>query len=213
MKAMIVPVTAFGQNCTLLWCEKTMDGIVIDPGGDIEQIIDAAAKQKVNIVKILLTHGHIDHAGGAGALKAHFDVDVVGPHEGDAFLLAKLPDMAQNYGFPACDALTPDLWLKDGDTVDFGEETLQVLHCPGHSPGHVVFFHEGEGIAFVGDVLFKGSIGRTDLPGGNMKDLIASIRKKLWALGNDIGFVPGHGPMSTFAEERESNPFVGDSRA
>jgi len=212
MKAMIVPVTAFGQNCTILWCQKTQEAVVVDPGGDIEHIVASVNAKRLKVVKILLTHGHIDHAGAAGALKADLGVDVVGPHEDDAFLLDKLPDMAQNYGFPACESLKPDQWLKDGDTVSFGEEVLKVIHCPGHSPGSVVYFSETEKVAFVGDVLFKGSVGRTDLPGGNSKDLVKSIRNKLWPLGDDVVFIPGHGPTSTLGEERETNPFVGDSR-
>jgi len=212
MKAMIVPVTAFGQNCTLVWCEETKEAVVVDPGGDVDQIEAAIQKQGLNVVKILITHGHIDHAGGAALLKENLGVDIVGPHKDDGFLLEQLPAMAKSYGFPACKSFVPDRWLKDGDTVEFGKESFKVVHCPGHTPGHVVFYHEAEGVALVGDVLFKGSVGRTDLPGGNAKDLISSIRKKLWPLGDDIGFVPGHGPMSSFGEERASNPFVGDDR-
>ncbi|MBN2752018.1 MAG: MBL fold metallo-hydrolase [Rhodospirillaceae bacterium] len=213
MKAMIVPVTAFAQNCSLLWCEETMQGAVVDPGGDLADIQAAAERKGVKIVKILLTHGHIDHAGGTAALKKNLGVPVEGPHEADAFLLEALPESARGYGFPACEAFTPDRWLKDGDTVTFGNVTLEVLHCPGHTPGHVVFFNAKEKVAVVGDVLFQGSVGRTDFPRGNTKDLIASIRGKLWPLGDDVVFVPGHGPLSSFGDERKTNPYVRDGVA
>lgn len=212
MKAMIVPVTAFGQNCSILWCEETMEGAVVDPGGDLAEVEAAAKRKGVTIVKILLTHGHVDHAAGTAALKATLKVPVEGPHRDDAFLLEQLPDSARGYGFPPCESFTPDRWLKDGDTVTFGKVSLDVLHCPGHTPGHVVFFDAQEKVAIVGDVLFQGSVGRTDFPRGNAKDLIASIRGKLWPLGDDVVFIPGHGPLSSFGDERKSNPYVGDSQ-
>lgn len=210
MKAMIVPVTAFSQNCTILWCEKTLEAAVVDPGGDLAEVEAAVARKELKVVKILLTHGHVDHVAGTKALKEKLGVPVEGPHEEDAFLLEALPETARGYGFPPAPSFTPDRWLKDGDTVTFGEETLEVLHCPGHTPGSVVFFHPGERVAIVGDVLFQGSIGRTDFPRGNAKDLVNSVRNKLFPLGDDVVFIPGHGPLSSFGDERKSNPYVGD---
>jgi len=210
MKAMIVPVTAFAQNCSILWCEETMQGAVVDPGGDLAEVEAAVQRKGISIVKILLTHGHVDHAAGASALKASLGVPVEGPHREDAFILDALPETARGYGFPPCEAVAPDRWLKDGDTVTFGNVTLEVLHCPGHTPGHVVFFDRADKLAVVGDVLFQGSIGRTDFPRGNAKDLISSIRGKLFPLGDDVIFIPGHGPLSSFGDERKSNPYVGD---
>jgi len=208
MKAMIVPVTAFAQNCSILWCEETMQGAVVDPGGDIAEVQAAAQRKGVEVVRILLTHGHVDHAAGTADLKAALNVPVEGPHAEDAFLLKELPETARGYGFPPCESFTPDRWLKDGDTVSFGNVTLEVLH----SPGHVVFFNRKDKLALVGDVLFQGSVGRTDFPRGNAKDLVASIRNKLFPLGDEVIFVPGHGPLSSFGDERKSNPYVGDSR-
>lgn len=210
MKAMIVPVTAFSQNCTVLWCEETLEAAVVDPGGDLAEIEAAVARKELKVVKILLTHGHVDHVAGTAALKAKLTVPVEGPHEADAYLLEALPDSARGYGFPPAESFTPDRWLKEGDTVSFGNVTLEVLHCPGHTPGSVVFFHRQERMALVGDVLFQGSIGRTDLPGGNTKDLISSVRNKLFALGDEVVFIPGHGPLSSIGDERKSNPYVGD---
>ncbi|SBV91780.1 putative metal-binding hydrolase [uncultured Alphaproteobacteria bacterium] len=210
MKAMIVPVTAFAQNCTILWCEETLEAAVVDPGGDLAEIEAAVARKELKVVKILLTHGHVDHIAGTANLKAKLGVPVEGPHEADAYLLEALPDSARGYGFPPAASFTPDRWLKGGDTVCFGNVVLEVLHCPGHTPGSVVFFHRQEKVALVGDVLFQGSIGRTDLPGGNAKDLIASVREKLFKLGDEVVFIPGHGPLSSIGDERKSNPYVGD---
>lgn len=210
MKAMIVPVTAFAQNCTILWCEETLEAAVVDPGGDLAEIEAAVARKELKVVKILLTHGHVDHIAGTANLKAKLGVPVEGPHEADAYLLEALPDSARGYGFPPAASFTPDRWLKGGDTVRFGNVVLEVLHCPGHTPGSVVFFHRQEKVALVGDVLFQGSIGRTDLPGGNAKDLIASVREKLFKLGDEVVFIPGHGPLSSIGDERKSNPYVGD---
>lgn len=210
MKAMIVPVTAFAQNCTILWCEETLEAAVVDPGGDLAEIEAAVARKELKVVKILLTHGHVDHIAGTANLKAKLGVPVEGPHEADAYLLEALPDSARGYGFPPAATFTPDRWLKGGDTVRFGNVVLEVLHCPGHTPGSVVFFHRQEKVALVGDVLFQGSIGRTDLPGGNAKDLIASVREKLFKLSDDVVFIPGHGPLSSIGDERKSNPYVGD---
>ena len=206
----ILPVTPFAQNCTLLWCLETMKGAVVDPGGDLDDIVAAATKFGVTLEKILLTHGHIDHAGGTAALVARLGIPVVGPQREDAFWIDQLPNQSRMFGFPPCAAFTPDRWLEDGDKVRVGNVILDVLHTPGHTPGHVAFFHPASRLASVGDVLFAGSIGRTDFPRGAQGALIRSIREKLWPLGDDVEFICGHGPMSTFGEERQSNPFVAD---
>jgi hydroxyacylglutathione hydrolase len=213
MKAMIVPVTAFSQNCTILWCEDTLDAAVVDPGGDLDEVVQAAERKGLKIVKILLTHGHVDHVAGTQALKDRLGVPVEGPNIEDQFLLEQLPETARGYGFPPAPTFTPDRWLNDGDTVSFGNVTMSVLHCPGHTPGHVVFFSDAERVAIVGDVLFQGSVGRTDFPRGNSKDLVNSIRTKLWPLGDDVVFIPGHGPLSSFGDERKTNPYVRDGQA
>jgi glyoxylase-like metal-dependent hydrolase (beta-lactamase superfamily II) len=206
----ILPVTAFAQNCSLLWCEETREAAVVDPGGDLDNIIAAASRLGLRIVRILLTHGHIDHAGGTAELAGRLGVPVDGPQREDAFWIEQLPGQSRMFGFPACEAFTPDRWLEGGDTVSFGTVTLEVLHTPGHTPGHVCFFHRPSKLAVVGDVLFAGSIGRTDFPRGDYDTLIRSIRQGLWPLGDDVQFIPGHGPMSSFGEERRNNPFVGD---
>ena len=207
----ILPVTAFAQNCSLLWCEETKRAAVVDPGGDLDHIVAAAAQLGISIEKILLTHGHIDHAGGTAELAARLSVPIEGPHRGDDYWIAQLLDQGRMFGFPGrCLPFTPDRWLEGGDTVNFGKVTLEVLHTPGHTPGHVCFFHRPSKLAVVGDVLFAGSIGRTDFPGGDYDALMRSIKQGLWPLGDDVEFIPGHGPMSTFGEERMSNPFVAD---
>ena len=211
MKCAIIPVTPFQQNSTLVWNEKTMVGASIDPGGDIDRILSMRDEIGMTIEKIFLTHGHLDHASGTVNLASRLGVPVEGPHEEDAFLLDALPAQAQKYGFPETAAVKPDRWLKDGDSVEAGGLTFDVRHCPGHTPGHVVFFHEPSRFAVVGDVLFQGSIGRTDLPRGDHETLLRSIREQLWPLGEDVVFVPGHGPASTFGNERKTNPFVGDA--
>ena len=211
MKCAIIPVTPFQQNSTLVWNEKTMVGASIDPGGDIDRILSMRDEIGMTIEKIFLTHGHLDHASGTVNLASRLGVPVEGPHEDDAFLLDALPAQAQKYGFPETAAVKPDRWLKDGDSVEAGGLTFDVRHCPGHTPGHVVFFHEPSRFAVVGDVLFQGSIGRTDLPRGDHETLLRSIREQLWPLGEDVVFVPGHGPASTFGNERKTNPFVGDA--
>ena len=213
MRATIIPVTPFQQNCSLVWCPRTLSAAVIDPGGDLEQILAAAQEEKVRIEKILLTHAHIDHAGGTATLAKQLQVPVEGPHPGDKFWIDQMPEQGRTFGFPRCESFTPDRWLDEGDTVQVGDVTFDVKHCPGHTPGHVVFVSQPQKVAFVGDVLFAGSIGRTDFPGGDYDTLIHSIRDKLFPLGDDIRFVPGHGPMSTFGDERRSNPFVGDAVA
>jgi hydroxyacylglutathione hydrolase len=209
--AAILPVTPYQQNCTLLWCDKTMKGAIIDPGGEIERLRDAAAANGVGIEKIFLTHGHHDHAAGAARLARELGVPIEGPHTDDDFLLAALAEKRNIPGFEAAEPCAPSRYLADGDTVSFGEIVLEVLHCPGHTPGHVVFFQREARLAFVGDVLFAGSIGRTDFPRGDHAALIRSITEKLWPLGEDVHFLPGHGPMSSIKAERHGNPFVGDA--
>ncbi|UCG97102.1 MAG: MBL fold metallo-hydrolase [Burkholderiales bacterium] len=203
-----IPVTAFQQNCSLLWCDRTLAAAVIDPGGEIDRITAAAARRGVRVEQILLTHAHIDHAGGTGALARALNVPIVGPHQGDRFWIDGMPQQARMFGMPPAEPFVPDRWLGDGDTVRVGEVTLAVRHTPGHTPGHVVFHDAESKRAFVGDVLFAGGIGRTDFPGGDYDTLIASITGRLWPLGDDTVFIPGHGPESTFGRERRSNPFV-----
>ena len=209
LRAAIVPVTPLQQNCTLLWCTRTMRGTFVDPGGDLPRLKAAAAQAGVTIEKILLTHGHIDHAGSAGVLAKELGVTIEGPHRDDIYWIERLAEDGARYGITG-QPFEPDRWLEDGDTVTVGELTLAVRHCPGHTPGHVVFHHPESKLAMVGDVLFQGSIGRWDFPHGNQQDLIHSITQRLWPMGNETAFVPGHGPMSTFGHERATNPFVGD---
>ncbi len=210
LRYQIIPVTPFEQNCSLLWCDETRRGAVIDPGGDVARILSAIEKSGVTLERILVTHGHIDHAGGVAELSERLSLPVEGPQQEDRFWIDNMPQQAQMYGFPNVRSFTPDRWLAQGDTVRFGNVELQVLHCPGHTPGHVVFFNDAARLAFVGDVLFKGSIGRTDFPRGDFDSLINSIRVNLWPLGDDVTFISGHGPSSTFGEERLTNPFCGD---
>ena len=209
LKAVIIPVTAFQQNCTLLWCTKTMRGAFVDAGGDLDRLKDAAAQHGVTIEKLLVTHGHIDHCGGTGKLAGELGVPIEGPHRDDLFWIERLGQDGMSFGI-AGQPFEPDRWLEEGDRVGVGELELEVRHCPGHTPGHVIFYHAPSKLALVGDVLFQGSIGRTDFPRGNLDDLIASITQRLWPLGPETAFVPGHGPMSTFGHERATNPFVGD---
>ena len=210
IKAAILPVTPYQQNCSLVWCTKTMRGAAIDPGGDLDRLKKAFEKVGLTLEKVLLTHGHLDHASGATRLAREFNVPIEGPHRDDLFLLSELGRNKVRPGFADAEDCTPDRWLEDGDTVTVGEAVFGVRHCPGHTPGHVVFFHEGARVAFVGDVLFQGSIGRTDFPRGNYQQLIDSITQRLWPLGSDMAFVPGHGPMSTFGRERLTNGYVAD---
>ena len=210
LRAAIVPVTPLQQNCSLLWCTETMKGAFVDPGGDLARLRAAAEQHGVTIEKILITHGHIDHCGEAGILAGELGVPIEGPHEADRFWISRLAEDGRNFGVNgAC--FEPDRWLSDGDQVTVGKLTLDVYHCPGHTPGHVVFHHAPSKLAIVGDVLFQGSIGRTDFPMGDHQQLIDSIRGRLWPLGEETAFVPGHGPMSNFAHERKHNPFVADS--
>ena len=208
MRAGIVPVTPFQQNCTILFDEATKRGVVVDPGGDVETLQKVIAENGLTIEAIWLTHGHLDHAGGAMELKEVLGVDIIGPHEADAPLLARITDQALNYGIDGLANCTPDRYLAAGEKVSFGEHEFEVLHCPGHAPGHVVYYNRAASFAQVGDVLFSGSIGRTDLPGGDHDTLIRSIKEKLLPLGDEIGFICGHGPGGRFGEERRNNPFL-----
>jgi len=203
-----VPVTPFAQNCSIVWCDQTMEGAVIDPGGDLPRILAAAAHLGVTLKQILLTHAHIDHAGAAAALARQQGLPIVGPHPDDQFWIDGLAQQAKMFGFAHAEAFTPTRWLHDDDRVTVGRSVLTVRHCPGHTPGHVVFHSVQARCAFVGDVLFAGSIGRTDFPGGDHATLIRSITERLWPMGDDTEFVPGHGPTSTFGQERRSNPYV-----
>ncbi|MBI4191267.1 MAG: MBL fold metallo-hydrolase [Betaproteobacteria bacterium] len=212
MKIAIIPVTPFQQNCSLLMCEETKKAAIVDPGGDLDRIAAAIGQMGAVPEKILLTHGHIDHCAGTAELAAQLQVPVEGPHPEDAFLIERLPEQSARFGLPLAAAFTPDRWLAGGDSVHFGNVELEVRHCPGHTPGHVIFFERTARLAVVGDVLFHGSIGRTDLPRGDYDALIRSIRGELWPLGDDVTFIPGHGPTSTFGHERRANPFVADGR-
>jgi len=211
MKLEVVPVTAFQQNCSVLWCEKTRLAAIVDPGGDLERVLKVIESNGLTLEKILITHAHLDHAGATAELARRYSVPIEGPHPGDQFWIEQMPAQAKMFGFPPCEAFVPTRWLQQGDHVTVGELEFEVRHCPGHTPGHVVFFHAASRFAIVGDVLFAGSIGRTDFPRGNHADLIRSIRENLFPLGDDVTFLPGHGPTSTFGAERRSNPFVADA--
>lgn len=210
LRAAIIPVTPLQQNCSLLWCTATMKAAFVDPGGDLPRLKAAAQQAGVIVEKILLTHGHIDHCGQAGMLAEELGIPIEGPHEEDRFWIARLEDDGRNYGIEA-KTFEPDRWLDEGDSVTVGDLTLNVFHTPGHTPGHIIFHHAPSQLALVGDVLFAGSIGRTDFPRSDHQALLDAVRTKLWPLGNDTMFIPGHGPMSTFGRERASNPFVSDT--
>ncbi|MEM8594129.1 MAG: MBL fold metallo-hydrolase [Pseudomonadota bacterium] len=211
MKFHIVPVTPYMQNCSILVCPDTHEAAFVDPGGDVDVLVAKVVSLGVTPTKIFLTHGHMDHISGAKALSEHYSIPIEGAHEDEKMLFESLPIWCQNVGFPHVDSFLPDRWLTQGDVIEFGNQTLDVYFCPGHTPGHVVFVHQGIKTAWVGDVLFQGSIGRTDFPGGDHQTLISSITQTLWPLGDDIQFVPGHGPMSSFGQERRTNPFVSDT--
>ncbi|CAN7371454.1 MBL fold metallo-hydrolase [Pseudorhodoferax sp. LjRoot39] len=204
-----IPVTAFQQNCSLVWDDASLQAAVIDPGGDLDRILAAVEERSLRLEQIWLTHAHIDHAGGTGELAERLGLPIVGPHPGDQFWIDGLPQQSQMFGFPPAKAFTPTRWLADGDSVTLGAHTLHVRHCPGHTPGHVVFHAPEIQRAFVGDVLFAGSIGRTDFPQGNHQQLLDSIVQRLWPMGDETVFIPGHGPESSFGRERQVNPYVG----
>jgi len=210
LHAEIIPVTPFQQNCTLLWDAATKRAAFVDAGGEVDRLLERVSFHGLTLEKLLVTHGHLDHAGGVAELAERLKLPIEGPHEDDRFWIDGMPDAAKQYGFPATRSFVPDRWLQHGDSVTLGSLSFDVLHCPGHTPGHVVFHHAPSKLALVGDVLFQNSIGRTDFPRGNHADLINAIRNRLFPLGNDTRFVPGHGPMSTFAQERQSNPYVAD---
>jgi hydroxyacylglutathione hydrolase len=208
LKYQIVPVTPFAQNCSVIWCDKTCKAAVVDPGGDVSRILAVVKKNNLELEKILLTHAHIDHAGGTAELSETAKVPIEGPEWEDKFWIDALPQQSEMFGFPQVGMFVPERWLKEGDQCTVGEEVLEVYHCPGHTPGHVIFYSSGSKLALVGDVLFNGSVGRTDFPRGDHATLINSIKTKLLPLGDDVSFIPGHGPMSTFGYERRTNPFV-----
>ncbi|MEM9333185.1 MAG: MBL fold metallo-hydrolase [Pseudomonadota bacterium] len=205
----IVPVTAFEQNCALMWDEETKKGVVVDPGGDVPRILQGIEQSGFEVSHILITHGHLDHVGGAMDLKKELGVEIIGPHIDDQQTCSSVEKVAEMYGLPGVYRnVTPDRWLEEGDSVDIGGHAFSVLHCPGHAPGHVIFFSDAHRFAHVGDVLFRGSIGRTDLPGGNHQQLIDSIKNKVLPLGDDVNFLCGHGPGGNIGEERKTNPFL-----
>lgn len=206
-----IAVTPFQQNCSLVWCDQTLKAAVIDPGGDLDLVLAEVARRGLALEQIWLTHAHIDHAGGVAELAARFKLPIIGPHQADQFWIDGLAQQGKMFGFAHAEGFKPTRWLNDGDSVSLGNSSLAVRHCPGHTPGHVVFHSIEANRAFVGDVLFAGSIGRTDLPQGDHDTLIASIKQRLWPMGNDTVFIPGHGPESTFGRERHSNPYVTDT--
>lgn len=209
LRAGIIPVTPFQQNCTILFDEETKAGVIVDPGGDVDTLVETIRQNGISIEAIWLTHGHIDHAGGAMELKETLGVDIIGPHADDKPLLDNLEAQAHRFGLTgAVRNCVPDRFLSEGEVLSFGDHRFEVLHCPGHAPGHVVYYNRAQAFAHVGDVLFSGSIGRTDLPGGDHATLIRSIKEKLLQLGDEIGFICGHGPGGRFGEERRNNPFL-----
>ncbi len=210
LQCKITPVTSYQQNCSIVWCDETMDGVIIDPGGDVALLLETIGSLGINLRQIVLTHGHLDHVGGTIPLKEALNVDVIGPHQDDQFWLDSMEEQSRQFGFAKTEAFLPTRWLKEGDIITFGNQKLDVFHTPGHTPGHVILFNQQNKLAFVGDVLFKGGVGRSDFPLGDHQQLITSIKTKLWPLGNDVQFIPGHGPDSTFGHERLTNPFVAD---
>lgn len=211
LRYQIIPVTLFQQNCTIFWDEETNKGAIVDPGGDLALLDKFITENDIELEKILVTHGHLDHAGSVAAMAKARGVPIIGPHRHDKFWIDGMPQAAVQYGFPEALAFEPDQWLEHGDKVEAAGVVFDVVHCPGHTPGHVVFVQQEDKIAMVGDVLFKGSVGRTDFPKGDYQQLISSITQRLWPLGLDITFIPGHGPTSTFEFEKKTNPFVSDT--
>jgi glyoxylase-like metal-dependent hydrolase (beta-lactamase superfamily II) len=211
MKIKIIPVTPFAQNCSLLICEATQKAALVDPGGDIEKIFEVIKKESVTIEKILLTHGHLDHCGASKQIRDQLNIPIEGPHIEDQFWIDQLEEQSKQFSLPHSSSFIPDRYLNDNEIVEFGDIKLRVKHCPGHTPGHVIFFSAQNNVAIVGDVLFAGSIGRTDFPRGDHDALINAITTKLWPLGDNVTFIPGHGPTSTFGAERQTNPYVADS--
>lgn len=212
MSYRIIPVTPFEQNCSLIWCDETKEAAVVDPGGDLDRIEAAIAHAGVTVKQILVTHAHIDHVGGVAEFAERHGLPIIGPHEGDQFWIDALEQQSRRFGFKPSRPFVPARWLHQGDSVQVGKLALEVRHCPGHTPGHVVFFEPTAKLAIVGDVLFAGSIGRTDFPGGDHQTLIDAIRRELFTLGDEVEFIPGHGPMSTIGDERATNPFVADKK-
>ncbi len=210
MNYTIIPVTAFQQNCTILTCPDTNESAIVDPGGDLELLLKKIEKNNIDLTRILVTHAHLDHVGAVAELAKRFNVPIEGPHQSDQFWIDQLEQQAQMFNAPRVPAFTPTRWLKQNDIITFGNVKLQVLHCPGHTPGHVVFFNKKSKLISVGDVLFKGSIGRTDFPRGDQTTLIHSIKQNLWPLDDEVQFIPGHGPMSTLGHEKRTNPFLLD---
>jgi len=204
----IIPVTSFQQNCSLVWCDQTNDAVFVDPGGDVDKLLDAVKEAGVNVKEIWLTHGHLDHVGASAELKKQLKILIIGPHIEDEFLINALPKQCEMFGFSLVDDFAPDRWLKEGECIKVGNEELSILYTPGHTPGHIVLKHAEQKLLWVGDVLFRHSIGRTDFPGGNHQQLLASIENKLLTLDDDYQFIPGHGPQSTIGEERLHNPFL-----
>ena len=210
IRAVVVPVTPFQQNCSIVWCVETSLGAVFDPGGDLDNILKMVQDNNITVEKILITHAHLDHAGGANELSKMLNVPIEGPHEEDLFLMESLSEQGERFGLKGAQSFETTRYLKNGDEVTIGNQTLGVRHCPGHTPGHIIFFHEEAQLAVVGDVIFQGSIGRSDLPRGNHEQLVNSIVNELWPLGDEMTFIPGHGPLSTFGQERLTNPYVSD---
>ena len=212
LKCNIVPVTPYAQNCSIIMCESSGKAAIVDPGGNIEKIIAAVDEMGAKPEQVWITHGHMDHCSAADAVRVHYGIPIEGPHIEDKFWIDQLPESCAMLGIAPVEPFEPDRWLHDNDTLELGDYVFDVKHCPGHTPGHVVFVNEAQKISFVGDVLFQGSIGRTDFPRGDHATLINAIETKLWPLSDDITFVPGHGPTSTFGQEKRSNPYVADPR-